>query len=198
VDARLIAATNRNLEREIKAGRFREDLYYRLSVFPIEIPPLRQRTGDIPIVAAQFLQQARPPGYSGKSLRLTPEQIERLQQYDWPGKIRELQNVLERALIVSRAGPLRLDLALRPFTPTAAESTPVKTEATEEPEFVSAEDWKQRERQNLQAALKRANWRIYGPGGAAELLGLQPTTLTSRMRAMKIKRLPAKKSGASE
>ncbi len=192
VDVRLIAATNRNLKREMEEGRFREDLYYRLSVFPIEIPPLRQRTGDIPLLAAHFLQQARPRPRARGNFRLTPEQIERLQQYDWPGNIRELQNVIERATIVSRGGPLRLDLALPPFTPPA-EPTPTKMEPAEEPEFVSAEDWKQRERRNILAALKRADWRIYGPGGAAELLGLKPTTLTSRMKAMKIKRASNKK-----
>ncbi len=195
VDVRLIAATNRNLEREMKSGRFREDLYYRLSVFPIEAPPLRHRTGDIPLLAAHFLQQARPLGRGRRSVRLTPEQIDRLQQYDWPGNIRELQNVLERALIVSQGGPLRLDLALPPFTPNAAEPTPARTRPADEPEFVSAEDWKQRERRNILAALKHADWRIYGPSGAAELLGLKPTTLTSRMKAMKIKRPSAKKSG---
>src|SRR5260221_1141939 len=187
VDVRLIAATNRNLKREMEVGRFREDLYYRLSVFPIEIPPLRQRTGDIPLLAAHFLQQARPRPRARGNFRLTPEQIERLQQYDWPGNIRELQNVIERATIVSRGGPLRLDLALPPFTPPA-EPTPTKMEPPEEPEFVSAEDWKQRERRNILAALKRADWRIYGPAGAAELLGLKPTPRPSRRKAMKIKR----------
>ncbi len=196
VDVRVIAATNRNLEQEMKAGRFREDLYYRLSVFPIEIPPLRERLGDISLLAEHFLQQIRSTRRGGKSFRLTSGQIERLQQYDWPGNIRELQNVLERAIIVSRGGSLRLDWALPTFTPKT-EPTSVKTDGVEESEFVSAEDWKQRERQNILAALKSANWKIYGASGAAELLGLKPTTLASRMKAMKIKRPSGRQSGAA-
>jgi transcriptional regulator with GAF, ATPase, and Fis domain len=173
VDVRLIAATNRNLKREMEAGHFREDLYYRLSVFPIEIPPLRERIGDIPLLAAHFLQQARPRPHSQRKFRLTPDQIERLQLYDWPGNMRELQNVLERAVILSRRGPLRLDLALSPFTPVT-EPTPTKIESAKEPEFLNVEDWKHRERQNILAALKRADWKIYGAGGAGALLGLKP------------------------
>ena len=195
VDVRLIAATNRNLKREMEAGRFREDLYYRLSVFPIEIPPLRQRSGDIPLLAAHFLRRARIPGRS-RPFRLTPEQMERLKQYDWPGNIRELQNVIERAIIVSRAGPLRLDLALPAFAPSL-ESIQSEAQPDEEREFLSAQDWKHRERQNLVAALKSANWRVSGRGGAAELRGLRPTTLTSRMKALKIKRPSASKAPVS-
>ena len=195
VNVRLIAATNRNLKREMEAGRFREDLYYRLSVFPIEIPPLRQRTADIPLLAAHFLRCIRLPN-SGRAFRLTPEQIERLKQYDWPGNIRELQNVIERAAIISRRGPLRLDLALPHFT-AAAEIVPTKVEPSEERQFLSDEDWKHRERQNLIGALKSANWRIHGRGGAAELLGLKPTTLSSRMKAMNIRRPSGKKAGVA-
>jgi hydrogenase-4 transcriptional activator len=147
------------------------------------------------MLAAHFLQRARLPG-SGRAFRLTPEQMERLKQYDWLGNIRELQNIIEPATIVSRRGHLRLDQALPALTP-AVEIVSTEVDPAEEPEFLSAEDRKQRERRNLVAALKSANWRIYGQGGAAELLGLKPTTLNSRMKALKIRRLSGKKTAAT-
>src|SRR5439155_20811477 len=109
VDVRIIAATNRDLATEVKAGRFREDLYYRLSVFPIELPPLRNRVEDIPVLAQHFLQEsARKPGATPP--RLASANVKELQSYDWPGNVRELQNVIERAVIRSRHGDLQLGL----------------------------------------------------------------------------------------
>jgi hydrogenase-4 transcriptional activator len=147
------------------------------------------------LLAAHFIQRFRQPG-STRGFRLNPEQMEGLKQYDWPGNIRELQNAIERATIVSRGGPLRLDLALSPST-SSADSVPSQVEVGEEPAFVPAEEWKQRERRNLLAALKSANWRIYGPGGAAELLGLKPTTLTSQMKALGIRQPSDKRTRTS-
>src|SRR5262249_27797737 len=120
VDVRVIAATNRNLQSEVSAGRFREDLYYRLSVFPIHVPPLRERTDDIRILAEAFLRSfcnkaGREP------LDLTPDSIRRLRAYDWPGNVRELQNIIERAVILSRGPSLNLDGVL-PVTSTPARS----------------------------------------------------------------------------
>jgi PAS domain S-box-containing protein len=184
VDVRIIAATNRDLETEVKAGRFRQDLYYRLSVFPIELPPLRDRIEDIPALAQAFLEQsARKLGRS--ALRLTPAQARELQAYDWPGNVRELQNVIERAAI--RSGNGHLELGLRPMSSTVgrvsrkSDSTPVTAPA-------SFDDLKQHERQLLLDALTKTRGKIYGPDGAAALLGLKPTTLSSKVHRMGLKK----------
>ncbi|MBZ4420591.1 sigma 54-interacting transcriptional regulator [Myxococcus sp. RHSTA-1-4] len=183
VDVRIVAATNRDLKAEVAAGRFREDLYYRLSVFPIEVPPLRQRRDDIPLLAEHFLRRVSsrlklPPP------RLTQAHVQALQRYDWPGNVRELENVLERAVILSRGGRLRLEGAL----PEAVGATRERKEPTPTPEaaFLTEKEWRQRERENLRAALAAAGGKVYGPGGAAELLGLAPTTLASRLKALGI------------
>ena len=183
VDVRVIAATNRDLLAEVKAGRFREDLYYRLTVFPLQIPPLRERRDDIPRLAMHLVTlAAKKLGLSPP--RISEQQCERLQGYDWPGNVRELQNLLERAVILSRDGDLYLDPAWLPARSTQV-SQPVQGAASAE--VVPDSEWRERERQNLEAALKHAGGRIYGPNGAAELLGVKPTTLQSRLRALGIR-----------
>jgi transcriptional regulator with GAF, ATPase, and Fis domain len=182
VNARVIAATNRDLPREILAGRFREDLYYRLVVFPLTIPSLRERRDDIPLLANHFLRLAcqriaRPRA------RLTNAQMEQLQRYDWLGNIRELQNVIERAVILSQGSELQLDALLSGSPPRSPARAP-RIEPADE--ILTREQLKQRERDNILVALEKTNGKIYGAGGAAELLGLKATTLASRMKSLNI------------
>jgi transcriptional regulator with GAF, ATPase, and Fis domain len=187
-NVRLIAASNRDLRSAVRAGRFREDLYYRLSVFPIEVPPLRERKEDIPILAAQFLE-ASARRFNRPGLRLTDSQIQQLLSYDWPGNVRELRNVVERAVIGARAGALHFDI------PARAESAPsVRRDADPASrhgvEVVADREMKRRERENIEAALKQCHGRIYGPGGAAELLGINPTTLAARIKKLGLRQTP--------
>jgi len=185
VDVRIIAASNRDLKREVEAGQFRQDLYYRLNVFPIEVTPLRQRKEDIPLLAARFVQVAARR-LNCPQPRLTHADILHLQQYDWPGNVRELQNVLERAIITARLGVLHFDL---PGAEIAPHSGPAPTAAeTYCPEIVPDAEMKRRERENILAALRCTGWKVYGRGGAAELLRMKPTTLASRMKKMSIVR----------
>ena len=184
VDVRVVAATNRDLETEAKAGRFREDLYYRLSVFPIEVPSLRERKDDIAPLALHFLacvcrELGREP------LSLSRQQVASLKRHEWPGNIRELKNVIERAVILTKGDRLRLDLALPENTESIALPDMV---ASDETEFLPDVVFRDMEKANITAALEHANWRISGSGGAAELLGLKPSTLTYRMRAFGLKK----------
>ena len=188
VDVRIVAATNRDLKRESEAKRFREDLYYRLNVFPIQIAPLRERKEDISVLAAHFID------ISARNLnrpvpRLTQGDILQLQRYDWPGNIRELQNVIERSVITSVRGRLEFEL---PTTEQDAGNNPdtVAKTANEstEPEIITDGEMRRRERANILAALKQSKWKISGDNGAAELLGIKPTTLSSRMKKMGIER----------
>jgi transcriptional regulator with GAF, ATPase, and Fis domain len=181
VDVRIVAATNRDLAAEVKAGRFREDLYYRLSVFPIQVPPLRERLTDIPSLAAHFLDLASKR-HDLKRPALTRRDVERLTAYDWPGNIRELQNVIERALIVARGGALRLDRVLQ--EPAAFH---VHEPAATAPAILSDASMKERARRNLETALGECGGRIYGPQGAAARLGIKPSTLASRLKALGIR-----------
>lgn len=187
VNVRVVAATNRELRREIAAGRFRQDLFFRLSVFPIELPPLRERREDIPLLVRHFITQASKQARCG-NLKLSDQQMRRLQQYDWPGNVRELQNVIERAMILSNCGTQTLNLELiLPVGETSIEnvtSFQIPTMA-----FVTQAEFEKRERENLMAALQAANWKIYGAGGAAELLGVKPTTLASRLKALGFKKI---------
>ena len=193
VDVRVVAATNRDLRGEVDAGRFREDLYYRLAVFPIEVPPLRHRRDDIGRLATAFLaataQRLGKPG-----LRLTTADLRALERRDWPGNVRELQSVIERAAILGRGTRLDLDAALPPprdrETPRAISARDVApaSVATAEVEIETEADRKRRERANLEAALVAAGGRIYGAGGAAQRLGMKPTTLASRIKALGIER----------
>ena len=184
VDVRIIAATNRDLATETAARRFREDLYYRLNVFPISLRPLRERREDVPLLAARFLRIATERMRTGE-LRLTEAEVARLSAYDWPGNIRELQNAVERAVILAKDGRPRFDLAgrsgtLRPDDPPVEREPPA--------DILSEGERKARDRANITAALKLAGGQVFGRGGAAERLGLKPTTLVSRMKALGIDR----------
>src|SRR5690349_5186107 len=179
VDVRVITATNKNLIEEVRANRFRQDLFYRLNVFPLELPSLRARTDDIPLLASHFIVEV------SKKLGMQPPTMTQadaalLQQYNWPGNIRELHNVIERAVILSKGIRLRLDIALADLAGTAASRSDVPGVILTDREF------RDHERANLMKALERADGRIYGKGGAAELLGINPTTLASRLRVFKI------------
>jgi len=185
-DVRIIAATNRDLKKEVEAGRFREDLYYRLNVFPMELAPLRERREDIPLLAAHFVELSlRELGCPRP--RLTRAGIETLQSYDWPGNIRELRNVIERAVIFARGGALEFDLPVVHSSPG-----PVPTVARPgdraDLEYLTDSEMQRLERENLFAVLEKTGWKIKGLDGAAELLGVKPTTLISRIGKMGLKR----------
>jgi PAS domain S-box-containing protein len=183
VNVRVIAATNRDLEELVVAGKFREDLFYRLSVFPIEVPPLRERRDDVMQLAQHFLESicqdfGRPP------LKLTRRQAEVIMAYDWPGNVRELKNVIERAVILSKGRTLRLDLSM----PGAAVALAAATHNDKEVEGRVLTDKQMREMQkrNMIAALEATNWKVSGSDGAAERLGMRPTTLYDRMKTFRI------------
>lgn len=178
VDVRIVAATNRDLAAEVAAGRFREDLYYRLSVFPIDVPPLRDRVEDIAPLAVHFLEEiCRELGRD--PLRLTKQHATILAQHRWPGNIRELKNVIERAVILSKSNQLRLDLVLS----SDAKVQPASgTVLTNDAEFVTDAELREKEQVNMVAALRYAGWKISGASGAAALLGLKASTLAYRMK----------------
>jgi len=189
VDVRVVAATNRNLEKLIVDGEFREDLFYRISVFPVEVPPLRERGEDIIQLAQHFLQRACND-FGRPLLTLTRAQANLLLQYTWPGNVREIRNVIERAVILSPGKVLRLDLSM-PNT-GAARVVAAPSEARQSDEILTDTEMQDYQRQNLVAALKKSNWRVSGPNGAAELLGVKPTTLADRVRSFGIER-PARR-----
>ena len=180
IDVRVIAATNRDLEKQVADGRFREDLYYRLSVFPLAVPPLRKRKEDIVPLAESFL--ARSLQTLGRPMQpLKPDAIARLNAYDWPGNVRELQNVIERAVIVADGRDLNLDRAL----PTAAVEPAV---AAVNHRILTIAELEELEKNNIVSALKTCGWRIAGDNGAAKLLGMKTSTLNSRISALGLKR----------
>jgi transcriptional regulator with GAF, ATPase, and Fis domain len=171
-DVRVVAATNRSLAKEAHAGRFRQDLYYRLNVFPIQLPPLRERAADIPMLVWQFVHEFSQS--MGKGIgRIPEESMAALQAYAWPGNVRELRNVVERAMILSRDGVLRVSL---PEVQGAMAAVSVGGTLAE------------RERREIENVLARCGWRIRGASGAAERLGMKPTTLESRMKKHGIER----------
>ena len=187
VDVRIVAATNRDLAGEVKAGRFREDLYYRLNVFPVEVPPLRERVEDIPQLAEQFL--ARASKKLKRRARLTQNDIAELRRYEWPGNVRELQNAIERAVITAKGGRLCLQL---PRAERSDQPGPAPARDEHAFEILTDDEIRELERSNLAAALERSGGRIYGAGGAAELLGLKPTTVASRVERLGLKRPSAR------
>jgi transcriptional regulator with GAF, ATPase, and Fis domain len=186
VNVRIIAATNRKLAQEVEAKRFRQDLYYRLNVFPIEVAPLRNRKEDIPLLAGRFMAHVRKKlNCTGREL--TQAEVLKLQNYHWPGNVRELQNIIERAVISSRCGSVKFDLPVPQASGTPFK-IPVKKNGDNPSEVLTEEDIRLRERKNIETALKQTDWKIYGTGGAAELLGIKPTTLLSRIKKMGIEK----------
>jgi PAS domain S-box-containing protein len=184
VDVRVIAATNRDLEQLIVDGGFREDLFYRLSVFPIDVPPLRKRGEDVVQLAQHFLEQTCKD-FGREVLTLTRAQTANLRSYDWPGNVRELKNVIERAVILSQGKVLRLDLSMPGYR---SQETELLNRDSNDASVLTEEQIKELQRKNIVKALQQTNWKVSGSGGAAELLGVRPTTLADRVRALKIKR----------
>nr|WP_265181225.1 MULTISPECIES: sigma 54-interacting transcriptional regulator [Pseudomonas putida group] len=178
VDVRVIAATNRDLRDMVARGAFREDLYFRLNVFPIRSVPLRERLEDIPLLASHFLERASL-AFNKPGIRMSLTQVAVLQQYAWPGNIRELQNVIERQTIVSRDGRVSFHEVLAPNGPS---SGPVSSIAQCQPEPTADKDWERQMKLNAISVLKRTAGKVSGEGGAAQLLGLKPTTLASRLK----------------
>ena len=179
VDVRIIAATNRDLRRDLREGRFRSDLYYRLSVFPIEVPPLRDRREDIPLLVWHVIQSRQR--VLGRTItRIAKAAMVAFMAYDWPGNVRELQNVVERALILSRGSVLRVDEVLGPGA-TSRDGTG---------RAAPGESLRDVERAHIVQVLERCRWTIEGRGQAADRLGLHPSTLRNRMRKLDIKRPP--------
>ena len=180
VDVRVLAATHRNLEHAIEEGLFREDLFYRLNVFPIVCPPLRERREEVPMLVRHFAK--RHAQNMGKVIENIPREVmEALQSYDWPGNVRELQNIIERAVIITR-GPT---LQLGDWLPRRSVDAPATKPAT----LQEVEDKKdQLERDHIVEVLQSTRWRVRGPQGAAAILGLKPTTLEARMKKLGIHR----------
>ena len=183
VNVRIISATNRDLKKEIKSKRFREDLFYRLNVFPIEVPPLRSRIDDIPLLAdhilnAITLRKNRP------RLRLTKKNIKDLQGYHWPGNVRELQNILERAVILSESNRLFFDIPGKNTKEREGVSKAVDTHMLKTEDILTEEQIRAMEQLNTRRALEKCNWQIYGQRGAAIMIGIKPTTLIARMKKM--------------
>jgi DNA-binding NtrC family response regulator len=177
VDVRVIAATNRALQAEVAAGRFRADLYFRLNVFPIVLPPLRERRDDIPLLLRHCAQRtARRLGRAVEGI--APSFVARACEHDWPGNVRELENLVERALILGDGG--LLDAGELLATPPSVARVPSNSDG-----LTALEDM---ERAHIRAMLERAHWRIEGDDGAARLLGLNPSTLRGRMRKLDIRR----------
>jgi transcriptional regulator with GAF, ATPase, and Fis domain len=168
VDVRVIVATNRDIEKEVEEGRFRQDLFYRLNVFPITVPPIRDRREDIPLLVSAFCHEFSER--MGKNIKsISRRSIEALQKYSWPGNVRELRNVIERAMIQTQGRTLHVE--------APSQQTGGKTRTLAEAE-----------RQHIISVLERTGWRVRGHGGAAETLGLKPTTLDARMKKLGIQR----------
>ncbi len=184
VDVRVIAATNRSLEQQIVDGKFREDLFYRLSVFPVEVPPLRERGDDVIQLAQEFLEKTCKD-FGREPMTLTRGQANKLRQYGWPGNVRELKNVIERAVILSRGNVLRLEASLPELTLTDQAPSGATVSATA---FLTEKEMREFQKNNLLDVLKLTNWRVSGANGAAELLGVKPTTLADRIRTFGIRK----------
>ncbi len=184
-DVRIIAATNRSLKEEVEKKSFRQDLYYRLSVFPMEVPPLRDRKDDIPMLASHLLkltsQKLKLPLPS-----LTRAHMQDLQNHDWPGNVRELQNVIEHALITSRGKKFSLYLFKGAQNINKQNKTSKQKLPGDPTNILTEDEVKSRDRENIINALNQCNWKITGSGGAAELLGIKPSTLNSRIKKMSI------------
>jgi transcriptional regulator with GAF, ATPase, and Fis domain len=170
---RLIGATNRDLEQAVRAGRFREDLFYRLNVFPLRVPPLRERIEDIPALVWTLIGEFCDR--TGRNIRSVPSRdMSRLEAYAWPGNVRELRNVIERALILSEGPTLRID--------APGHATPASSSDHDDVTLAAIE------RAHIVSILGRTSWRIRGERGAAAILGLKPTTLEYRIKKLGLRR----------
>jgi transcriptional regulator with GAF, ATPase, and Fis domain len=175
VDVRLIVATNQDLAEAVRAGTFRSDLYYRVNTFPINLPPLREREGDIELLALHFMDVYA--GKMGRNYRgIASRMMQQLKRYDWPGNVRELEGVVQRAVIASHGEVLELPEPLVADEPLAATRNPPRV----------ASDLKAVEREHIVDVLEASAWKISGPRGAAAKLGLPPSTLRSRMKKLEI------------
>ena len=188
VNVRIIAATNKDLRHEVKVKRFRDDLFYRLNVFPIQIAPLCERKDDIPLLALHFVDRISRK-MNLHAPELTEANIMDLQNYDWPGNVRELENAIERAIILSRQGRMQFNLTLK----TDLDGESLRSDVRKGPDknsdsVLSLQEFRQLERQNAINALRQCNWKISGKDSASELLGLKPTTLVERMKRWQIKK----------
>ena len=190
VDVRIIAATNRDLSKAVAEGTFRSDLYYRLSIFPVTMPPLRERREDIRMLVTHLVKQLSVK--LGKQIDSIPQSvINVLQNYEWPGNVRELKNVIERAVIITQGPKLQLIESLDPLT-SKTESDDLPLEPASESETLE-----QGEYRLILRTLKKVHWRVEGPGGAAELLGVHSSTLRSRMKKLGVARPKVQASGSS-
>ncbi|MBS3780827.1 MAG: sigma-54-dependent Fis family transcriptional regulator, partial [Desulfovermiculus sp.] len=172
-DFRLVTATNRNLAAEVTAGRFREDLFYRLNVIPLTIPPLRDRPEDIILIARHLLDQFVYK-YNKKGIELNQKHVAMLKAHDWPGNIRELQNTMERAVLLAKDGNLCIDL-------------PLENLSAQEKEYSDLPTLEEMQRRYIRKVIFYTNGKISGPGGAAEILGIKRTTLLNRMKKLGLK-----------
>jgi len=182
VDVRIIASTNRNLDEEIRNGRFRKDLFYRLNAFPVTLPPLRQRREDI-LLLVKFFADRFGKGFGKRIEKISEEAMKAFQEYGWPGNVRELINVIERAVIVTHGSELRLTEELAAFHGDSAQENAVEEREAHLPKRLA-----EAEREYILEALEGTGWRIEGQRGAAQLLGLNPSTLRTRMRKLNIRR----------
>jgi DNA-binding NtrC family response regulator len=181
-NVRIVAATNRDLQREVAAGRFRQDFYYRLNVLPLTVAPLRDRKEDIPLLAMHFIDLSVKEFGCARPI-LTRLGLEILQKYNWPGNIRELRNVIERAAILAQGGPIAFDV---PVNGTSIDLAALKQTSNEreEAKFLTEAEIRRRECENIFVVLQKTGWKIKGADGAARLLGVKPTTLISRIKRM--------------
>jgi len=176
VDIRIIAATNKDLQAMVEAGQFREDLWFRLNVFPITVPPLRDRPSDIPALLNHFMERKAAELKLGETPRLAPGAIDQLTAYRWPGNVRELENLIERAMILHRGEELSFDELASTTGPVAA--VPATSDTPPDLDTVTA--------RHIQRVLEMTGGKIHGPGGAGELLGVNPNTLRYKMKKLGI------------
>ncbi len=184
VDVRIVSATNKDLAAEVAAGRFREDLYYRLSVFPVEVPALRDRREDITLLTLHFIERICKD--LGRDIpRISQGQLEKLKQHDWPGNIRELSNVIERAVILTTGSRLRLDLAMQSSTSPqqTADAGP-----DELGDYLTEDEFRETEKANMIAVLGHSGGQVWGANGAASLMGVKPSTFSYRMKILGIEK----------
>jgi transcriptional regulator with GAF, ATPase, and Fis domain len=186
VDVRVIAATNRDLEQAVAEGRFRSDLFFRVNVFPIRLPPLRERREDIPLLVHFFV--ARFAREMGKRIDgVAAAMMERLAAYDWPGNVRELENIVERAMVLAQGSVLELApdsllaVAASEHHPSSSGTGAASKASASDPSPASLDELR---KQHILGALERCGWVIEGPRGAAQLLGMQPSTLRSRLKKL--------------